>query len=175
MNAQEVDVYAALSGGLYRYDAARHILEMVSATDVRRVTGYQDFVDQAPLDLVYVAHHGRLKLVPAASAIPTPGSRPARCRKTPTCIAPARACPLSSARGSTAARWRRRWRCRRTNRCWWRKRRTAGERRQPHERRAGPPPSKLAPQCAARRFSIERRAGPPQAARTAVRSTQVFH
>jgi hypothetical protein len=66
MNAQEVDLYAALPGGLYRYDAASHQLRMVSDTDVRRVTGYQDFVDTAPLDLVYVAHHGRMGLVPAA-------------------------------------------------------------------------------------------------------------
>jgi len=66
MNAQEVDVYAAMPGGLYRYDPVRHSLLMVSATDVRRVTGYQDFVDSAPLDLVYVAHHARMNLVPVA-------------------------------------------------------------------------------------------------------------
>jgi hypothetical protein len=66
MNAQEVDLYAALPGGLYRYDAALHQLLMVSDTDVRRVTGYQDFVDNAPLDLIYVAHHGRMSMVPAA-------------------------------------------------------------------------------------------------------------
>jgi len=66
MNAQEVDVYAALPSGLYRYDVLAHALQLVSATDVRRVTGYQDFVDTAPLDLVFVADHARLKLVPAA-------------------------------------------------------------------------------------------------------------
>ena len=38
----------------------------VAASDVRRVTGYQDFVDSAPLDLVYVADHARMKMVPAA-------------------------------------------------------------------------------------------------------------
>lgn len=32
---------------------------------MRQVTGYQDFVDNAPLDLVYVADHARMKLVPA--------------------------------------------------------------------------------------------------------------
>jgi len=37
----------------------------VTATDVRRVTGYQDFVDEAPLDLVYVADHTRMRMVPA--------------------------------------------------------------------------------------------------------------
>jgi hypothetical protein len=30
------------------------------------VTGYQDFVDTAPLDLIYVADHTRMKLIPAA-------------------------------------------------------------------------------------------------------------
>mgnify|MGYP000166714601 FL=1 len=66
MNAQEVDVYVALPAGLYRYAPATQTLQLVSATDVRRVTGYQDFVDSAPLDLVFVADHARMKLVPAA-------------------------------------------------------------------------------------------------------------
>lgn len=66
MNAQEVDVYAALPEGLYRYDPVGHALQLISATDVRRVTGYQDFVDSAPLDLVFVADYSRMKLVPAA-------------------------------------------------------------------------------------------------------------
>lgn len=66
MNAQEVDLYVTLPGGLYLYEAEKHVLHLVSATDVRGVTGYQDFVDTAPLDLVYVADHRRMKLVPAA-------------------------------------------------------------------------------------------------------------
>lgn len=64
MNAQEIDVYVALSDGLYRYDAAHHALDLVAATDARRVTGLQDFVDTAPADLVYVADHDRMKLIP---------------------------------------------------------------------------------------------------------------
>ncbi|MBA3059821.1 MAG: SagB/ThcOx family dehydrogenase [Gammaproteobacteria bacterium] len=66
MNAQEVDVYVALPDGLFRYCAPTQTLHLVSDTDVRRVTGYQDFVDAAPLDLVFVADHARMKLVPAA-------------------------------------------------------------------------------------------------------------
>lgn len=66
MNAQEVEVYAALPIGLYRYAAPTQTLHLVSATDVRRVTGYQDFVDTAPLDLVYVADYALMKAVPAA-------------------------------------------------------------------------------------------------------------
>lgn len=67
INAQEVDVFVALPTGVYRYDAAKHALLLVAATDVRRVTGYQDFVDDAPLDLVYVTDHSRMHMVPAAS------------------------------------------------------------------------------------------------------------
>lgn len=64
LNAQEVDVYAALPGGLYIYDAARHCLHLVAAVDARRVTGFQDFVDEAPLDLVYVADYSPVRVVP---------------------------------------------------------------------------------------------------------------
>jgi len=66
LNAQEIDVYVALSSGAYLYDAAVHQLNLVAASDLRRVTGYQDFVDEAPLDLVYVADHARMGMVPVA-------------------------------------------------------------------------------------------------------------
>ena len=66
LNAQEVIVYVAMAQGLYRYEPATHRLVLAASTDVRRVTGYQDFVDTAPLDLVFVADHARMKLVPAA-------------------------------------------------------------------------------------------------------------
>jgi SagB-type dehydrogenase family enzyme len=69
MNAQEVDLYLAQAKGLYFYDARRHVLKLVVAKDVRKVTGYQDFVDEAPLDLVYVANHSRMSLIPASKRI----------------------------------------------------------------------------------------------------------
>lgn len=64
MNAQEIDIYVALAEGLYRYDAERHVLELVASTDARKLTGLQDFVDSAPVDLVYVANHERMRLIP---------------------------------------------------------------------------------------------------------------
>jgi SagB-type dehydrogenase family enzyme len=67
INAQEIDVYVALPDGAYLYDAKSHSLRLVAASDLRRVTGYQDFVDDAPLDLVYVADHSRMRMVPVAS------------------------------------------------------------------------------------------------------------
>lgn len=66
LNSQEIDVYVALPEGLYRYEPSDHVLYLISATDVRRVTDYEDFVDKAPLDLIYVADHTRMKRVPAA-------------------------------------------------------------------------------------------------------------
>jgi SagB-type dehydrogenase family enzyme len=59
-DAQEIDIYAALSGGLYIYNPFAHSLSLVAAVDARNVTGYQDFVDEAPLDLVYVADHAHM-------------------------------------------------------------------------------------------------------------------
>ncbi|HLX17330.1 MAG TPA: nitroreductase family protein [Bradyrhizobium sp.] len=67
LNVQEIDVYVALPSGAYLYDAAANALLLAAGSDLRRVTGYQDFVDEAALDLVYVADHSRMKLVPAAS------------------------------------------------------------------------------------------------------------
>lgn len=64
LNAQEIDVYVALRSGAYLYDADAHLLRLVAGEDLRRLTGYQDFVDEAPLDLVFVANHSRMKLVP---------------------------------------------------------------------------------------------------------------
>jgi SagB-type dehydrogenase family enzyme len=64
INAQEIDVYVALPGGAYLYDAKTRTLQLVAASDLRRVTGYQDFVDDAPLDLVYVADHSRMRMIP---------------------------------------------------------------------------------------------------------------
>jgi SagB-type dehydrogenase family enzyme len=64
IGAQEIDIYAALAGGLYIYDPDAHQLARVAQADARRVTGYQDFVDEAPLDLVYVADQAHLHNVP---------------------------------------------------------------------------------------------------------------
>jgi nitroreductase len=66
LNCQEIDVFVALPQGAYRYDAAARALRLVAAADLRAVTGYQDFVDEAPLDLVFVADHARMGLVPVA-------------------------------------------------------------------------------------------------------------
>lgn len=59
-NWQEIDVYAVLPEGAYRYDAVSHQLLLVKAEDLRSATGTQDFVATAPLNLVYVADFSRM-------------------------------------------------------------------------------------------------------------------
>lgn len=66
LNQQEIDIYAALPNGLYRYDPHGHCLLLAAPHDVRCLTGVQQLVDEAPLDLVYVANHARAMLVPTA-------------------------------------------------------------------------------------------------------------
>ena len=66
MNAQEIELYVALPQGLFHYQPQPHALQLVADSDVRRVTGWQDFVDDAALDLIYVADHRRMALIPAA-------------------------------------------------------------------------------------------------------------
>lgn len=62
---KEIDVYAALADGLYRYDPGAHLLTLAAGRDLRGLTGVQDFVAAAPLNLVYVADFARM---PEASA-----------------------------------------------------------------------------------------------------------
>ena len=60
-NWQEIEVYAVLPGGAYRYDAPVHRLCRVSADDLRGATGSQDFVASVPLNLVYAAEFARMR------------------------------------------------------------------------------------------------------------------
>jgi len=54
-NRQEVDVYVTLPGGAYVYDAKAHVLNPVTAGDLRAATGTQPFPATAALNFVYVA------------------------------------------------------------------------------------------------------------------------
>jgi SagB-type dehydrogenase family enzyme len=60
MNLQEIDIYVALEEGLYLYDAESHALEPVSRDDLRALTGFQDFVADAPVNLVFVADYSKM-------------------------------------------------------------------------------------------------------------------
>jgi nitroreductase len=59
-NWREIDIYVALSHGLYRFDAVAEDLDRMTKTDMRAATGQQDFVSAAPVNLVYVADHDKM-------------------------------------------------------------------------------------------------------------------
>lgn len=55
-----IDVYLAMQDGVWLYQPSPHILQLHLPGDIRRQTGYQDFVATAPLNLIYVAHGERM-------------------------------------------------------------------------------------------------------------------
>ena len=55
MNWQEIRLYVATEGCLYLYDAQSNSLKEVLKEDIRGKAGVQDFVKDAPVDIVYVA------------------------------------------------------------------------------------------------------------------------
>jgi SagB-type dehydrogenase family enzyme len=59
-NWQEVEVYVVTAGGAYLYDAKANALKAVVPGDLRKLTGGQDFVAVAPVNLVYVADTSRM-------------------------------------------------------------------------------------------------------------------
>ena len=59
-NWQEIDLYLALSSGLYVLEPKSWQLRLVLGEDLRESTGLQDYVASAPLNLVYVSRLSRL-------------------------------------------------------------------------------------------------------------------
>jgi hypothetical protein len=55
-----IDVYAATADGVWFYDPKVHVLRQHLSADIRALTGMQDFVGGAPLNLIYVAHGERM-------------------------------------------------------------------------------------------------------------------
>jgi len=60
MNRQEIDIYVAMAEGLYLYDAKTHSLLPILSEDIRALTGSQDFVKDAPVNLIYVADYSKM-------------------------------------------------------------------------------------------------------------------
>ncbi len=59
-NGQEIDVYVIVEGGLFRYEAKGHLLQLVKAEDLRTQAGTQTFVKDAPVNLIYVADMSKM-------------------------------------------------------------------------------------------------------------------
>ncbi len=61
LNWQEIEIYVALSEGLFLYDAGAHLLKPVLGRDIRSLTGTQPYVREAPINLVYVADFSKMR------------------------------------------------------------------------------------------------------------------
>jgi nitroreductase len=59
-NWQDIDIYVATADGLFLFDAKSHALKMILAKDIRALTGTQDFVSSAPVNLIYVSDFTRM-------------------------------------------------------------------------------------------------------------------
>ncbi|MCR4397152.1 MAG: SagB/ThcOx family dehydrogenase [Candidatus Saccharicenans sp.] len=60
VNWQNIDLYVATADGLFLYEAKDHALIQVLKEDIRGLTGTQDFVKIAPVNLVYVGDYARI-------------------------------------------------------------------------------------------------------------------
>ncbi len=59
-NWQDIDIYVSTADGLYLFDAKSHTLKLIEAKDIRVLTGMQDFVGTAPVNLIYVSDFTRM-------------------------------------------------------------------------------------------------------------------
>lgn len=65
MDMQEINIYVAQTNGLYLYDAKANMLMPVLAEDIRALTGKQPFVQEAPINLIYVADLSKMSQLSA--------------------------------------------------------------------------------------------------------------
>ncbi len=61
---QEIDIYVAADDGLYLYEPGSHALKLIYPDDIRALTGRQDYVKDAAINLVYVADHAKMGVSP---------------------------------------------------------------------------------------------------------------
>jgi len=59
-NWQDIGIYVATAEGLYLFDAKNHALKMIQAQDIRALTGTQDFVASAPVNLIFISDFTRM-------------------------------------------------------------------------------------------------------------------
>ena len=66
-NMQEMDVYVAMSDGLFLYEPKDHRLRKILAEDIRASTGNNPYVKDAAVNLVYVADLARANMTDQAA------------------------------------------------------------------------------------------------------------
>ena len=71
VNVQTVDIYVLMPEGVYRYDAPGLRLLPVAAGDFRKAAGRQEFVANAPVNLIFVLDRAKFsELPPGAGKAP---------------------------------------------------------------------------------------------------------
>ena len=60
VNWQEIEIFIAMKSGVYLYQASDHSMNLVLSEDIRALTGKQDFVSQAPVNLIFVADYDKI-------------------------------------------------------------------------------------------------------------------
>jgi len=64
LNMQETSLYVCMARGVFVYDAKANVLKRISTKDIRKITGTQDYVGTAPVNVVLVADYARMGKVP---------------------------------------------------------------------------------------------------------------
>lgn len=62
VNWQNIDIYVAMSKGLFLYNAKENMLAPILAEDIRAATGTQSFVKDIPVNLIYVADFSKIPI-----------------------------------------------------------------------------------------------------------------
>jgi SagB-type dehydrogenase family enzyme len=59
-NIQDIDIYVFIPDGVFLYNAKENKLVPISSEDLRGMTGTQDYVKSAPLNLVYISDQSKM-------------------------------------------------------------------------------------------------------------------
>lgn len=59
-NRQDIEIYVTLKEGTYLWNAVQNVLILINDRDLRAATGLQDYVGEAPVNLVLVSETSRI-------------------------------------------------------------------------------------------------------------------
>ncbi|MBQ9077002.1 MAG: SagB/ThcOx family dehydrogenase [Muribaculaceae bacterium] len=60
LNRQEISIYAITPDGAYRYDAKANVLREVNSSDIRSLSGQQEFAQKATLNIAIVSDKAKM-------------------------------------------------------------------------------------------------------------------
>jgi len=73
-NIQDIDIYVFISEGVFLFNAKENKLTHVLSEDLRAMTGTQDYVKSAPLNIVYVSDQSKMGKVSVEDKYITSGA-----------------------------------------------------------------------------------------------------